>query len=356
MERYYNEHGQHLPSKVNLIGYAKRLMAELGATTRFHDIDEGQIKKFIGAMRSSTWGTRTKKPYGPRTINAHLNHFRTVALYLQRRAKVPDNIPWGKLKLGEPKPSRPIIETEHQVRDMLGKLDPDLRALALFSLALGQRQANSYLLEKGPRPGCRAWLELDGAVPQAIFMRKSKTPGGEPHPVPLSPAILKLLEPLMGDHATRVFTYRCRRTFHERDPETGELTKRIEGERYPMTKTVLRDRWMEYRKASGNLGLNWHRLRASAMVRLFRQTRDLGQVMKISGHRDAETAMGYLRNTTDLPAVRATLEADPLLLTLVSDQGKTSGKTQLRHSHPSESLNVPAPFLQERPESHSKIG
>ena len=75
------------------------------------------------------------------------------------------------------------------------------------------------------------------------------------------------------------------------------------------------------------------------MVRHFQRTRDLGQVMKISGHRDVETALGYLRSTAELPAVKGSLEADTLLAA-VTENGSSTSETLARHNLENLARNV----------------
>lgn len=287
---YHDEHGRHLPSAANMVVYARRLRT-LGAETLLSKLTKLDLQDFCRRL--------TMEGLGPRSINAHLNHLRSVI----RRVAGPVNTPaikWGELKQREPKVRRPIVESDAQAASLMELMDEDLKPLFRFSLVTGVRQMNCLTL---------TWEQVhwNADIPYIRFMQKSKIPGGEPHDIPLTRGLLEILAPLRGHHPTHVFTYLCKRSRHE-VMEDGSRMLRRKGERYPWSRYWLRDCWQEVRKKSGMTALNWHRLRASAATRLLLRTGDPGRVMALTGHRDLKTLLGYTAGTAALPSVAAMME------------------------------------------------
>src|SRR5262249_31894632 len=138
-----------------------------------------------------------------------------------------------------------------------------------------------------------------------------------------------LLRDCWGHHPEFVFTYVCRRSRHEYDEATGERVWREKGKRYPMTKTVLRDRWNELRTT--------HRIRASATVYYYRQTGNVALTMALTGHKDIKSFLRYLAAFGALDEVRRMMDTHDIIGDL----------SRIRHADPAlparSPLALPAP-------------
>lgn len=303
LERYYEDHGKHLPSAYNQVRYAARLIELLGADTTLAKIDNAMLAGFVRAMRKRTVG-KTGRLVKPRTINTHLDHLRFVMNRAEQHsnAKV-GKVAWKEVRLREHAPPLVVLSGADEIEKLEAAIPADMLPLFRFSLACGQRQANCIGLR---------WSQIyeDADPPHFIVQQKSKSPDGEAHAVPLTDEMLAIIRPLKGHHREFVFTYVRESTRTERDKKSGRTVRKVKGERHPFLKDTLVKRWKTIRMAAGMPALNWHRLRASAATRLMKQTGNPVAVMAMTGHRDLETFMRYVRATTTLGEVKAMMERD----------------------------------------------
>jgi len=67
-----------------------------------------------------------------------------------------------------------------------------------------------------------------------------------------------------------------------------------QGQRYPFTDSLLRDRWFAAREKAGLPKLKWHGLRSTFATQRHREGTDLATLKELMGHADLSTTMRYI--------------------------------------------------------------
>jgi integrase len=337
LERYMREKreeaqaaGQEdVASVESMRSYNRRLIDHFGDKRMLSSIDANAVltfRTYLGTLTKRVTGGTA--PLSPRTKNAHMNHLRFVI----SRAKAlwsckVQAIKWGGDKgvlLREPKKPKQVIQTAGvDFPTLMAVMPEDLVPIFCFSLATAVRQRDAVGLRKS---------QVLWGLRRIRIMQKSKTPGGDPHHIPITTAVERILRQCWDQHPEFVFTYICRRSRHENEGE-----RRDRGERYPMNKEVLRERWGEVRTKLGLADLNWHRIRASAATYYLGRGMPEAQVMAITGHKDIRSFRLYVESLGDVDRVALMMEANPILDEL----------SRMRHSadpfQESSQLALPAP-------------
>jgi integrase len=304
LERYMTEHGDKLPSHVNLRGYNTLILETLDADTLPSTFDTADAHELARELsRRVVRYADGERPIAPGSVNHHVKHLRAV----MRRAKklwnvscTPEEIDWGAVMLAEADHVRRIIEDTAEEEAILANADPDLGRLIEFSVLSGVRAANAYGLKKSQVNWKLGQIEL------WVKSKKRRADGGSGRlqTVMITPDIEAVLRSGWDDHPEFVFTYVCRksRTWTDR---MGVRHAQRKGQRYPYTKSSLSDRWDEIRKALGLKALKWHGLRATFATRHLNDPETPPPLVRdLMGHADMSTTMRYY-----VPSAQAQREA-----------------------------------------------
>ncbi|GAB5376053.1 MAG: hypothetical protein AcusKO_25150 [Acuticoccus sp.] len=118
---------------------------------------------------------------------------------------------------------------------------------------------------------------------------KSKQPGGRNFELPLTPAMVALLERNMGASDEAVFTYVAKKTSRGR----------IRGERYPITYTAFYSEFKRAAAAAGVPHVRIHDLRHTAGTTILRSSGNLAMAQRLLGHTQITTTRVYAHVLTD---------------------------------------------------------
>lgn len=200
----------------------------------------------------------------------------------------------GTAILGPPVPAIDrLLSTAEEAR-LFAALRPDFHGFVRFAVISGQRLSNVLRLR---------WSQIDWEHRVIRLRLKSRRPGGEPHLVPISPALAAILSAERGRHPEFVFTYVPQRARSER----GRQAERTAGARQPFTRAGWRKAWAQALKAAGIADLRFHDLRHTALTRVYRATGNLRATQKLAGHKSIATTLRY--ENSGLDDVRDALEA-----------------------------------------------
>jgi len=123
------------------------------------------------------------------------------------------------------------------------------------------------------------WTEVDWDA--RLISKKGKR--GRIVTAPITDEIEAILRPLIGHHATFVFTYRAQRT-------RGEYLK---GGLYPITFSGAKTQWRRTRARAGVEGFRFHDFRHDLGTKLLRETGNLKLVQRALNHADLKTTTRY---------------------------------------------------------------
>jgi integrase len=269
--RYWHETGQHHAGADNTERDLTRLIEYFGATKLLTAITGDDVAKLVAWRRSH------KVPHTGRLIAAGTISRSTTELLrrLFSRAKDVwglrfDREPiWRKHVLKEPKERvRELHEDEAERLDSV--IRDDYAPLFDFVRATGQRKSECFTLH---------WSEVNWETRQ--IKRKGK--GERTIIVPITDAIREILWPLRGHHPDRVFTYVAQQTRGDK----------VRGERYPITKSGLNDRWHRTRAAAGLTDFRFHDFRHDFATKVLRETGNLKLVQRALNHADIKTTARY---------------------------------------------------------------
>jgi hypothetical protein len=219
LERYMREVGNAASSSESMQSYNNRLLAHFGKARMLSSVDGNAVlgfREYLSTLTKRVQGGTA--PLSPRTKNAHLNHLRFVLSRARTlwNCKV-QTIKWGGDKgvlLRQPKKPQQVIQTSGiDFPTLIAAVPEDLLPIFCFSLVSAVRQRDAYGLRKE---------QVQWSMGRILIMQKSKTPGGEPHYVPITPEIDGLLRECWYHHPEFVFTYVCRRSRHESEGERRE--------------------------------------------------------------------------------------------------------------------------------------
>jgi integrase len=299
-ERYMVEHGDKLPSAPALKGYNAVILEELRDTTLLSAIDAGKIGEFLHALERRTRPGAGGKPVplAEGTINHHLRHLRAMMKRAHRKYNVdcdPHGIVWeGEEGVMLPEPdAQDSMPTDEQIALIRDKLASDTIPIFEFSLETGLRQANVYGLLKTQVASDHRSVTV--RVKSKLRDRRKGGVSGKVRTFPLSDAARAIVGQVWDDHPTHVFSYSCERNRAWIDPDTMQRVAQRKGQRYPFTKSLLRDRWDDACKAAGVEGLTWHMLRAACATRLLDNGVPIDVARDLLGHSSTAITERYLR-------------------------------------------------------------
>jgi integrase len=137
------------------------------------------------------------------------------------------------------------------------------------------------------------WSDVDQINRQA----KTRIKGGRTIRRPLTAKLTALISANQPKVGPFVFTYKCRQS----------RGKRQAGERYPLTPSLIRDRFAEAKENAGIEDFRFHDLRHTRGTRIVRQTGSIAHASKALAHTNLKTTMRYAHVLDD--DVRWALEA-----------------------------------------------
>ena len=204
--------------------------------------------------------------------------------------EMPD---WGALLLKVPDAVPRELSAIEEGR-LFDQLRPDLYAFCDFALKTGWRQSEVIGLR---------WSDVDLGARTAATRIK----GGDIVRRPLTQDMLVIIanQPKVGPF---VFTYEAARTKPAFTDKLGRKhPARRKGDRYPMTKTVLRRPWAAALAVAGVEAFRFHDLRHTRGTRILRATGNLKAAQRALAHRSINTTLRYAHATDD--DVRQALDA-----------------------------------------------
>jgi integrase len=230
------------------------------------------------AMRRST-GKKGKRSNS--TINREIENMRAMWRRAEKaRFDIGEMPDWSSLFLKSNVQPYAELPNDATQDGLLAAIRADVRPAVEFLLMSGWRR-NEVL-------GLR-WSDLD--LPNRMAWTRLK--GGNSVQRPLTNDMLFIVvnQPRAGPF---VFTYVCQR------PTSGlqRHTKRLRGERYPLSTTVLRDAWEVARNEVG-LKIRSHDLRHTRASRIVRVTKSLPAAQKALQHSNIKTKMRYVHVLAD---------------------------------------------------------
>jgi integrase len=257
----YHEHAERLPSWPTIRYLTAALIKGLGANRLLSGIAQRELQVYFARRRSGRSNA---------SINREIENARAIWRRAMRtRYDVGEMPDWGalRLKVAEQPPR---------------ELDADTEEAALFAaLAADVHDCFRFLLGSGWRRGevlGLRWSDLD--LPNREASTRIK--GGNIVRRPLTTRLIALIanQPRVTPF---VFTYLCRQN----------RARRRKGQRYPLTASVLRDRWTEALAAANIAPLRIHDLRHTLGTRIVRATGNLAAAREALKHRHIRTTLRY---------------------------------------------------------------
>lgn len=255
----------------------KALIASLGANRLLADIQQIDLMRHFAKRRA---GRRDS------SVNREIEAIRAVwRLAAKARFDVGEMPDWGALLFNVAE--RPPRELSWAEEDrLLPEIRADLADACLMALRSGWRQQEVLSLR---------WSDVDFANAEAITRIK----GGDTVCRPLTAEMVALIanQPKVGPF---VFTYVCQKTCPRHRDNRGRLQPaRMKGDRYPLTKTVLRKPWAAAKKAAGIEGFRFHDLRHTAGTRIVRATGNIALAKRALQHRSIRSTLRYAHVLND---------------------------------------------------------
>lgn len=271
----YAEHAELLPSWKTIEYITAALVKGLGPNTLLADITQRDLQVYFARRRNGRANA---------TINREIENARALWRHADRTRFAVGEMPdWAALRLKVA--DRPPAELGHggEQAALFAALGVDVQGAVEFLLLSGWR--------RGEVIGLR-WADCDFAQRTA----STRIKGGNTVTRPLTTRMVALLanQPKVGPF---VFTYLCQQS----------RAKRRKGQRYPLTATVLRDRFNAARKTAGLQHFRIHDLRHTAATRILRATGNLAAVKDALKHRHIKTTLRYAHVLDD--DTRSALEA-----------------------------------------------
>lgn len=272
------------PSWTNTERNIKVLLAEFGTTVLLGDINQRDLIGLVARRRAGRVNA---------SVNREIEDWRAIwRCAAKARFDVGEMPDWGALMLKVPRRDPRELATEEESA-LFGKLRSDVFDFCLFALKTGWRKSEVLGLRWSD-------VDLNGATASTIIK------GGDKVSRPLTQEMIIIIanQPKVGPF---VFTYVAAR---HRPGFTDKLGRkqpaRKKGDRYPMTKTVLRKPWAAALAAAGVESFRFHDLRHTRGTRILRATGNLAVAKEALKHRSIKTTLRYAHATAD--DVRAALE------------------------------------------------
>lgn len=220
------------------------------------------------------------------SVNREIEEARAVwRTALKARFDVGEMPDWGALfyNVAETPPRELSWEEEDR---LLPEIRADLVGACLMALRSGWRKREVLGLR---------WSDVDFANAEAVTRIK----GGAIVRRALTAEMVALIasQPKAGPF---VFTYVCRKAKSRYRDRRGRLQPaRRQGERYPLTATVLRGPWAAAAKKAGITGFRFHDLRHTAGTRTLRATKNIALVKRALEHRSIKSTLRYAHVLND---------------------------------------------------------
>lgn len=270
----YSVHAENLSSWPTIKYLIADLVAGLGAGTLLSEIGQRELQVHFAKRRAGR-----SNP----TVNREIENARAIWRRAEKaKYDIGDMPSWSDLRLKVNEiPPRELAYTEQDA--LLPAISADVRDFVIFALESGWRRSEVIGLR---------WSDVDQVNRQA----KTKIKGGRTIRRPLTSKLSELIfnQPKVGPF---VFTYVCRQS----------RGKRKAGERYPLTASLVRDRFAEAKEAAGIEDFRFHDLRHTRATRIVRQTGSIAHASKVLAHTSIKTTMRYAHVLDD--DVRWALEA-----------------------------------------------
>lgn len=220
------------------------------------------------------------------SVNREIEEARSVwRTAMKARFDVGEMPDWGAL-MYEIKEAPPRELSWAEEDRLLPEIRSDLADACIMALRSGWRKREVLSLR---------WNDVDFANAEAVTRIK----GGAIVRRALTAEMIVLIanQPKVGPF---VFTYICRKSKSRYRDKFGRLQPaRQEGERYPLTATVLRKPWVAAKKAAGIEGFRFHDLRHTAASRTLRATKNIALVKRALEHKSLKSTLRYAHVLSD---------------------------------------------------------
>lgn len=272
------------PSWSNAARVIKTLLVRFGPAALLSEITHRDLLAFVAERRADRSDS---------SVNREVNVWRAMWRHAADAEYDVGRMPkWGKLELKvAEKAPRELAHDEEEA--LFPALRDDLRDFCDFALKGGWRVSEVIGLR---------WSDVDFRARTA----GTRIKGGDVVRRPLTPDMLVLIanQPRVGPF---VFTYVAVRTKAGFVDKRGRAQPaRKAGERYPITKQVIRKPWAAALAEAGVEGFRFHDLRHTRGTRILRATGNLKAAQRALAHRSIKTTLRYAHATDD--DVRSALE------------------------------------------------
>lgn len=249
------------------------LVQSLGGNRYLSDITQENLRDHFSARAARVSAS---------SVNREIEVARPIWRRVMRTNDIGEMPDWGALRYAIAEKDPREMYPDEQER-LFPEIRGDLVDFCDFALQAGWR--------KGEVLGLR-WIDcnLNAAIAE------TRIKGGDVVKRPLTQAMVILIanQPKVGPF---VFTYICQKNHRLRRA----------GERYPMTKTVLRGPWAAAKRQAGVENLRFHDLRHTTGTRILRATGNLAVAKEALKHKNIKTTLRYAHAADD--DVRRALEA-----------------------------------------------
>lgn len=285
---FYEDHARNLASWPTTEYILAALVDGIGASVLLSEITQRRLIDYFASRRV--------RDNGELRANSSVNREIEVASALWHRAAkakfdIGDMPDWHALRYKAQGTRWHLLDAGDQQDAYLAAVRDDVRDAINFLLLSGWRRSEVVNL---------GWSDLD--LPNRTAWTRIK--GGAMVERPLTQAMLLIIanQPKVGP---KVFTYACKRA--TASGGRRESVKRRQGERYPLSITVIREAHESAREAIKAPDLRLHDLRHTRATRVLRQTRDLALTKRALAHRNIATTLKYAHVLDE--DVRAGLDA-----------------------------------------------
>lgn len=281
----YEEKVGHKPSWPTISYMLAAMIDGLGSSKLLSEVTQRDLSTYFARRRAG----RTNA-----SVNREIENCRAVWRWAGRnRFDVGEMPEWGALLLEVPKKDPRELSAAEELA-LFPEIRADLYDFCDFALKAGWRMSEVLGLR---------WVDCD--LNAAVAETRIK--GGDVVKRPLTQSMVVLIanQPKVGPF---VFTYVCQKNKSRYVDRKGRAQPaRKKGERYPMTKTVLRKPWAAAKKAAKVEGFRFHDLRHTTGTRILRATGNLAAAKEALKHKHIKTTLRYAHAADD--DVRKALDA-----------------------------------------------
>jgi integrase len=254
-----------------------KALLSIGANRLLADIHQIDLMRHFAKRRNGRKDSSVN-----REIEEARAVWRTAAKARFDVGEMPD---WGTLFYDVPEQPPRELAWEEEDR-LMPAIRDDLVDACTMALRSGWRKREVLSLR---------WNDVDFANAEAVTRIK----GGAIVQRALTAEMIVLIanQPKVGPF---VFTYICQKTKSRYRDKRGRLQPaREEGQRYPLTATVLRKPWAEAKKAAGIEGFRFHDLRHTAGTRIVRATGNIALAKRALEHKSIRSTLRYAHVLND---------------------------------------------------------